>query len=202
MGEFMKNNIKKQTILAIIALTSITAQVAPYSVFYRPEPAVVVYHQAPIIYHHHEPSLGEMAAGFVGACAGFGLVSYFENRAQEKKFNKYCDMFQDLGYDRAQSKVYAKMAMDNPGGFQAVVKSIEREKESIRHINAQHDLLQAQINAQTKLEELKHQQKLEKITHEHQLNSYLNKNTLLMIALCGLILLSFFGGMFYNKRKK
>ena len=198
----MKNIIKKHTLLAIIALTAITAQIMPYSVFYRSEPAVVVYHHAPVVYHRHEPSLGEVAAGFVGACAGFGLVSYFENRAQERKFNKFCDMFQDLGYDRAQSKVYAKMAMDNPGGFHAVVKTIEREKESIRQINAQHDLLQAQIDAQAKLEELKHHQSLEKLTHEHTLNSYMNKNTLLMIGLFGLVLLSFFGGMLYNKRKK
>ncbi|MCX5923747.1 MAG: hypothetical protein NTU89_04290 [Candidatus Dependentiae bacterium] len=196
----MENNLKR-IFLAFIALTALTAQVLPYSIFYRPAPTVVVYHE-PIIYHRHEPSFGECAAGFVGACAGFGLVSYFENRSREKKMNKYREMFQDLGYDRAQSKVYAKLAMDNPGGFQAVVQNIEREKESIRHINAQHDLLQSQINAQQKLEELKHNQKLEKITHEHQLNSFSKNNALLLIALLSLIILSFFGGMSYHKRKK
>ena len=198
-GGFMKIN-PKRTLLALIALLSITTQVLPYPIFYRPAPTVVVYHE-PIVYHR-EPSLGEFAAGVVGACAGVGLMSYFERRAYEKKQNQYREMFQDLGYDRAQAKVYAKMAIDNPGGFQAVVNSIQREKDTMRRINAEQDLMQRKIDAEQTLEQLKHQQKLEKITHEHQLNSFSNNNTLLLLALLSLIIISFFGGAWYHRRKK
>ncbi|MFA5998726.1 MAG: hypothetical protein WC747_01760 [Candidatus Babeliales bacterium] len=188
-------NITKFTFLSILSLLS-AHQALPYPFFYREVP-VVVYHE-PVVYRHvvyHEPSAAEV----IGVGLGCGIAALVGLNAHHRQIAEYTKMFQDLGYDRAQAKVYAKMAVETDGGFQAVVRNIEREKEAHR-----------QRNAQKEFEELKHQQKLEKLTHEHQLNSLdsnkisFNKNNLMLFVAA---LLSVFAGLMFvglrlYKRKK
>jgi len=191
--------ITKFTLLSILSLLS-AHQALPYPFFYREVP-VVVYHE-PVIYRHvvyNEPSVAEVAGCTAAIGIGCGIAAFFESNAHKKQMLQYTEMFQDLGYDRAQAKVYAKMAVETNGGFQAVVRNIEREKEGNR-----------QRDAQKELEELKHQQKLEKLTHEHQLNSIdsnkisFNKNSLMLFVAS---FLSVFAGLMFvglrlYKRKK
>ncbi|HSW76232.1 MAG TPA: hypothetical protein VLG50_04275 [Candidatus Saccharimonadales bacterium] len=192
--------MKKCIYFSIIALLSAHG-VMPFSFFYQEVPVVrevpvVVYHE-PVVHRHvvyNEPSVGEIAGCAVGAAIGCGIASLITQNSQKKQMIQYTEMFQDLGYDQAQAKVYAKMALETEGGFQAVVKNIEREKEARR-----------QIEAQKQIEALKHQQKLEKMSYEHQLNSLdnnkitFNKNTLLLCAIvCALI----FAGLLFVVLKR
>ncbi|MCX5924588.1 MAG: hypothetical protein NTZ68_04145 [Candidatus Dependentiae bacterium] len=188
-------NITKLTFLSILSLLSAN-QALPYSFFYREVP-VVVYHE-PVIYRqvvYREPSAAEV----IGVGIGCGIAALVGLNSHHRQIAEYTRMFQDLGYDRAQAKVYAKMAIETDGGFQAVVKSIGREKEA----NSQRD-------AQKEFEELKHQQNLEKMTYEHKLNSLdsnkvsFNKNSLMLFIAA---LLSVFAGLLFvglalYKRKK
>ena len=178
----MKNSTKC-IVLSILSLFSVH-QIMPFPFFYREVP-VVVYHE-PVVYRHvvyHEPSIAQVAGCAVGAALGCGIASLIGQSSTKKQMLQYTEMFQDLGYDRAQAKVYAKMAVETEGGFQAVVKNIEREKEANR-----------QRDAQKEFEALKHQQKLEKMTYEHQLNaldsnkiSFTRNSLMLFAAILGFI---------------
>jgi hypothetical protein len=124
-----------------------------------------------IVHHYHhsdsprlyvlpprEPSLGAKA----GEALGKGLASLvqgvMEAKVREQETNKLINMFESLGYDRAQSKIYAKMALDNPNGFAGVVAHIEHQ-----------NIINSEFKKQEKLMQLKHKQDKEMLAYQKQL---------------------------------
>lgn len=119
-----------------------------------------------VVHHHHNsrfhilpaqqrsPSWGETlgtaCANVVNAC--------LQISAEKQQFNNFVTMFENLGYDEAQAKIYAKMAMKDPGGFSGVVQHIENQR-------AMHQ----QIENQKQLMRLKHQQDKELLAYKKRL---------------------------------
>lgn len=188
-------NYTKVTILSILSLF-FGNQLLSYPCFYKPcyyreVPAVIV-HREPVYVHHYVDSSAAEAVGCaVGLAAvglGCGLAAIIGNNSVKKQMRQHVEMFEDLGYDHAQARVYAKMAMETDGGFEEVVRNIEREKEMSRKLDAQRQQQQREIDGTVQLEQLKHQQGLEKMTYEHQLGFFNNKSMLVFIALFGVII--------------
>ena len=127
-------------ILSTLLIITCITQVQAWSYFYS-EPVVVVY-PAPVVY---QQSAGEAVATGVlalGACVGLGVSAIVKHRAKKRKLREYSKMFQGMGYNQAQAKIYAQMAVETDGGFQAVVNHIEHKQESYREFNAQKKLME------------------------------------------------------------
>lgn len=122
-----------------------------FSVWYRQETAIV----------YREVSPAEsIATGMVGlgACVGMGIASIVKHKAKKRQFKEYQQAFKDMGYSREQAMIYAKMAMNNPEGLQAVVRSIDQEKLSL-----------SKMAAEQKTVKMSHEQKMQEMSHEYKL---------------------------------
>lgn len=168
------------TVLAFLLLqmSSVSMQAPWY--WYEPAPVVV----------YREPSIGESAFA-LGAGLGLGISAVCKRQAEKKKFRKYIQTFRDMGYSREQSQIYAQMSIDNVGGLQAVMNSINQEKEMESRLIAQ----QESLAAQQELMKASHGQKLEQMSHEHKLNML----TYLVMFLSTIILVGI--GLLLYRRK-
>lgn len=156
--------------------------------WYQPAPIVVC----------RQPSAGEaIATGVVavGACIGLGIAAIVERRAKKRRFKEYIENFRDMGYTKEQARIYAQMAMENPEGLQAVVRSIDQEKLVQTQILAQHELMKKSHDQNLQDKKELHNQKLEQMSHEHKLRLL----TYLVMLLTTIILL---GGGFLLYRKR
>ena len=145
----------------------------------------VWYQPAPVLYR--EPSAGEnLVTGVVtlGACVGVGIAAIVERRAKKKKFKEYIYTFRNMGYSKEQAQIYAQMAMNNPEGLQAVVRSIDQANSIQSCATVQHEL--ANQTHSNKLEEMSHEYKLKLLTY--------------LVTLLSSILLVGVGFLFYRKR--
>lgn len=136
----------------------------------RPAP-VVVYHQpAPVVVYHETPPADAVVLGAcaVGMGIGAGIAKLFTHSAEKRKFREYTEMFRNIGYSRSDAQIYAKLAVENPGGYEAVIKNIEREKELKFKRETEQKLAQLQIRGEQELSQLKHEQKIKELTHVQQ----------------------------------
>ncbi|MBI2344737.1 hypothetical protein HYV10_01540 [Candidatus Dependentiae bacterium] len=154
----MINLNKKNIFLILIALLqgSVALQARCYT--YQPISVLVV-----------EPSPVTSSVE-VGACLGLGIASIVNHCKKKKKFRDYVETFRDMGYSKERSKVYAQMAMNNPEGLEAVLRSIDQENAMKSQQLANQKMQDEKQIANTKMQEFKHQQKMEQISHEHKLN--------------------------------
>lgn len=157
-------------------------------IWYRPVPVIV----------HREPSVGEFVATSVvaaGACVGLGIAAIVEHRAQKRMFKEYIETFRDMGYSKHQAKIYAQLAMENPEGLQAVVRSIDQEKLLQAQIAAQHEMIKKSHHQ--KLQDTKelHQQKLQEMSHEYTL-----KLMTYLVILLTTIIVAGLGLLWYRRR--
>ena len=149
-----------------------------YSVWYRKETAVV--------YREISPT-ESLVTGIVGlgACIGMGIASVVQYKSNKRQLKEYQHVFRNMGYSKEQAMVYAKMAMSNPDGLQAVMRSIDQEK-----------MVQSQILAQHANVKTFHDQKLQEMSHEYKLKLL----TYLVMLLTSIIAVGA-GFLFYRKRK-
>lgn len=154
---------KKRLFLGLIALFQATAVVQARWYWYEPAPTPV------IIVEKREPAVAEAVVG-LGACLGLGIAGIVKHCQKKKKFRDYVETFKDMGYSRERAKIYAQMAMNNPQGLEAVLKSIDQENSiKFKQISEQ-NMQEEKQHASEKMQEVKHQQKMQEMSHEHKLN--------------------------------
>ena len=153
---------RKNIFLAMIALFqgSIALQARWY--WYEPAPVVVVEHR-------YEPSPAAAVVG-LGACIGLGIAGIVNHCQKKKKFRDFVETFRDMGYSRERAKVYAQMAMNNPEGLEAVLKSIDQENAMKSQQLSDKRMQEEKQASVEKMQEVAHQQKMQEMSHEHTLN--------------------------------
>lgn len=178
------NNRFNLKLILLCALQMCSLSMSARWVWYQPAPVVV----------YQEPSGAEVvAAGIVGL--GCGIAAIVDHQKKKQQHKEYIQTFKDMGYTAGQAKIYAKMAMNNPEGLQAVVRSIDQEKlvqQKLMAREAEIQKLHAQ-NVQVKQES--HEQKLQEMSHEYKLKLL----TYLVLLLMTIIV---FGVGFLLFRKK
>lgn len=154
--------------------------------WYRPAPVAVYREPAPIVVYHETPASD---AAVFGACAvgvGVGalLGGIFGGKSENRKFKEYTEMFKNLGYSRAEAQVYAQLAVENPGGYAAVVENIEREKELKYKRETEQKLMQQKIRGEQELMKLKHDQKVQQFQQEQlSKNDFYQKFVLILMTI-------------------
>ncbi len=122
--------ILKSFLVIVLCMQSI---ITPMSAAYNQ------YHPTPIVPYQttnpgSEPAVLGILVGGIGLCVSLYVVisEWLNNKTEKKNIRLYTEMFKNLGYDDAQANAYAKIAVINSGGFNAVLDFIEREKEVCR----------------------------------------------------------------------
>ncbi|MBP9765233.1 hypothetical protein KBD08_02760 [Candidatus Babeliales bacterium] len=158
--------------------------------WYQPAPVVV----------YQQPSAAESIVTGVAALGvgiGCGVAAIVKHTAKKQKFKEYVETFRDMGYSKQQAKIYAQMALDNPEGLQAVLRSIDQKNLVQAQIVAQQEMMKSSHDQDLKVKKEAHDQKMIEFSHEYKLK-------MLMFLVVFLSLIIFLGGLFlfYNKRSR
>lgn len=181
----MINFTKKNVFLALVAIFQGTINLQAR--WYNSTSVVVVEHR-------YEPSPADAVAGF-GVCMGLGIAGIVEHCKKKKKHREFIETFRDMGYSKERAKVYAQMAMNNPGGLEAVIKSIDQENAMKSQQLADQRILEEKQIAQKEMQEVQHQQTIEQMSHQHKLNLL----TYIALFLSGFVILGL-GFLLFRKR--
>jgi hypothetical protein len=184
----MKKFNIKHLFLTVLALFQGSVSLQARWFWYEPAPARV------IIVEQHQSTKADAVVG-LGACLGLGIAGIVKHCQKKKKFRDYVETFRDMGYSRERAKVYAQMAMNNPQGLEAVLKSIDQENAMKSEQIAEQKIEENKQLAQEKMQDVQHQQKMEQMSHEHKLNLL----TYLVMFLSGFIVFGL--GFLLFKRK-
>lgn len=181
MGVIMKLNYFKYLFFVGFFTQTLVTPVHSFWVWHQPAPVVV--HHTPVVV---DPvTVGVCAAG-VGLFAG--ISGWMRGKAENRKFDQYKQMFKDLGYDSAQARVYAKLAMDNPGGFEAVVANIEKDKRLKYERETEKQLRHQDAKAHKELTAMKHHQKLQQMSYEKQSQKNAYEQMILVLLMIFLLI--------------
>jgi hypothetical protein len=203
MGVIMKTNYFKYLLSIGLFTQILVTPVQAFWVWHQPAPVVV--HHRPIIVHQAPVVVDPVAVGICAAGVGLfaGISGWMRGKAENRKFDQYKQMFKDLGYDNAQARVYAKLAMNNPGGFEAVVANIERDKRLKYERETEKQLRHQDAKAQKELSQIKHHQKIEQMTYEKQSQKNTYEQTILVLLMMFLLLgIIFFSVVLFQRLKR
>jgi|GEM_PF-1312831 len=178
------NNRFNLKLMLLCALQICSISLSARWVWYQPAPVVV----------YQEPTVADAIVG--GAFGiGCGIAAIVHHQKEKKQYKEYIQTFRDMGYTTGQAKIYAKMAMNNPEGLRAVVRSIDQEKLVQTKVIARDAEIEKLHDQNLQVKQESHDQKLQEMSHEYKLKLL----TYLVLLLTTIIIFGI-GFLLYRKR--